>query len=174
MPLDRMDLEAYPWPKRYNVTRVRLRQAFVSQYPAATATNRATHLLFNSSAGDRVIVVRAFTFNGATAASATPIGAQQGALGSHLGTETPLWRGEAIGVGQHFYVDTLTVLPNQQLITPAVSSNFLAALDLPWAVLPPGWAFYIQANAAALTLAASFQWEELAIDDPDLGSIGPR
>jgi hypothetical protein len=169
-----MDPEALPWPGRYQGTTVNLRRAYISNYLPAVSTNRATHLLFNASTGDRVLVVRGVNYSGTTAAGLPNLGTLQGTLGALLGSAVPIWRDGPAGAGQHYYVDTLTVLPDQQILSPTTSGNLITTQVLPWAVLPPGWSFYFQGNAAAQTLLLSFYWEELRIDDPILGAIGDR
>lgn len=172
-PIDRMDPEAYPWPHAYPLYTYNLRRSYVSFFSAAAAVNFATHSLFNGSSGDRVIVVRSICYSGTTAASPTRVGAVNGPLGAALGSVTPIWRGEANPAGAHFYQDAAAPLPNQQLITPTTANNLISTFA-PFAVLPPGWSFYLQGNAAAQTLQCSFTWEELSVSDPRLGLIGPQ
>jgi hypothetical protein len=173
-PHDLMDPHAFPWPKRFSLVRENLRHSYSSFYAPAAATNRATHALYNASTGDRVIVLRGFSYSGTTAASIPNVGAQAGIIGASLGLEFPIWRDQPVGNGQHLYVDTATVLPNQFVMQGTSALNFYVTTPLILVVLPPNWSFYFQANAIALTLALSFYWEELRIDDPVLGAIGER
>jgi len=160
------------WPKRYGWQHPNIRNGFASYYAPGAATNLATHLLYNSSAGDRVIVVQALTSQGTTGASRSPVGWQQGTLGTHAGVEYNRWAGERQGIGQHWYVDQAGALTPKFVTPPSTGYTAFAAYNFPWVVLPPGWSFFVQANTTALTVAASFFWEEVLINDPYLGVIG--
>jgi len=171
-PLDRMDPEAYPFPRRYQFTTINLRNTYRSYAAPGAATNLATHALFNGSSGDRVLVVRGFTQSGTTGASIAPMATQRGVTGTHAGTEFPLWSGERQPAGQHWYQDTANALVPQQLNTPATSNIISFVGSVPLAVLRPGWSFVWQGNAAALTVIFQWIWEELPVNDPILGVVG--
>jgi hypothetical protein len=171
MPEDWMDPETW-WPKRYLFTTANVRRSYYSIYIAGAATNFGTHQLYNSSTGDRVLVVRSFSLNGTSNASQAAVLTQQGALGTHAGAEYPVWAGERQSAGQHWYVDNASKLTVEYFLVPAANYQFITNINAPLAVLPPGWSFIAQANATAQTTKAQFIWEELRIDDPILGTIG--
>lgn len=170
-PIDRMDPEAYPLPKRFNFTTINVRRFYHSFYAAGASVNYSTHALYNSSTGDRVIVLRGVAWTGFSAASPQYLFAQQGIIGTDVGREEPAWLGERAGAGQHCWTDAATAS------TPAMFVNILANVGAqfiagpPVYVLPPGWSVGLQQNTKVLTVSVSWWWEELDINDPMLGSI---
>ena len=171
-PIDRMDPESYPWPKRYQFTTLDLRRSYRSYAAPNTSVNRATHSLYNSSSGDRVLVVRSYSYMGFTGAATNPVAVINGPMGSHAGLESPVWADGPQPAGQHFYVDTATPITPQFYLTNTPSSNLFNNIGTPLAVLPPNWSYVVQASASATTMVISFCWEELLMNDPALGAIG--
>lgn len=173
-PLDRMDLEHYPFPKRYDYQSFNLRNTYGSFYAPGAAVNFSTHVLFNSSTGPTVLVLRNYSWTGGGTTTPTGFWAQRGALGAHLGTEHPVWLGESAGAGQHYWLDSATFTPPWIMTGSAASFTLNGTNQVPVFVLPPQWALVWQSNTAALTVSFSFIWEELPIEDPWLGVIGAR
>lgn len=171
-PIDRMDPEAYPWPKRFKTSSVNLRRWYHSYYAAAVSVNFATHVLFNGSTGERVIVVRGLSWAGFTVASPQYFFTQQGSLGTHLGAEQGAWLGEHAPSGQHLYLDANPATTPNLFITATATVVSLFTAGPPLYVLPPGWSVAVQQNTKILTTTVSWFWEELRINDPMLGAIG--
>jgi hypothetical protein len=173
-PFDRMDPERYPWPKRYDISGVNLRNLFVSLANPGAATNYPTHSLFNASTGPHVLVVRSMTYAGAAATAFHRLQRIRGALGTNLGNEVPVWAGERNPVGSHNYLDNVTQITPDFFITPGAAFNAGGVPNVVWSVLPPGWSLVWQNATTTGTVPFSFWWEELSIDDPWLGSVGFR
>jgi hypothetical protein len=162
-----------PRTKRFHFFTVNLRRAYRSFLAAGAATNFATHQLYNASVGDAVLVVRGIWWSGYSTAKPQIMQVAPGAAGTHAGSEYAVWAGERTGNGQHWYQDDASLITAQFLVTQAATSALYGVNSPPLAVLPPGWALSFAQDTAALTTTLSFYWEELHIDDPELGSGVP-
>jgi hypothetical protein len=98
--------------------------------------------------------------------------AVQGIVGSHLGAEFPIWAGERQPAAQHCYADTATAYTPQAFIANVGGQLLTGANMMPLFVLPPGWSLVAQSGTIASTVTFMWVWEELEIEQPELGSIG--
>jgi hypothetical protein len=163
-----------PWPTHFETTTQDLRSSFLSVYNAPLSTNYATHSIYNSGIGSKVVLIRSMSYLGMSTTSANRMAAIQGPLGTHLGSEVSMWAGERAPQGQHFYLDSATQITNDSFIGPGAVTNFYLSWLTCFRVLPPGWSFVVQSGSVAGTTSVMFWWEERQILDPSLGVINSR
>lgn len=146
----------------------RPRQAFRGGIPSTTAGagKFATFSLYNSSTGPIVLIVRDWQFVGGSASMV--FGYNQGRLAGTAGTQNRLVPGDAAGAGLVDYQAAnaaLTTTDYHLPIVPTAANQWMH--DLPFAVVPPGWAFFLQCSTAATAITGALLWEEIAIDELD-------
>jgi hypothetical protein len=127
-----------------------------------TSTNYATLSLFNDSRVAQLLVLRSAGL--AWSNGAITRGYNQGALGTHVGTEFPFIADRGQPPGQIYYQDAAAVLPRMIPWTPGASTADYG--PIPIAILGPGWSFVLQINALAASITyADLMWEAVALDE---------
>lgn len=129
-----------------------------------TAVNFATVSLFNSSTATQLLVLR--SCGAAFSAGNILRGYNQGPLGSHQGTEFPLFPDVGSFPGQIYFQDAAAVLP--RMIPWVIGGDTADYGPLPIAILPPRWSFVLQSDTAGVSITyADFMWEAVWSDQLD-------
>lgn len=160
---------AYPPYEGRNPTRrykwFRPRQAAWGQISLASPTNKATLSLFNDNLGTQYLVVRTFQIQ-ATAAHNISIQHQKGSFGTSGGNISSFVTNDAKKAGALYSLDTATALaPRWQ--TVANANTLPWPIDIPFAVLLPGWSLSFQDQTSAETMILNIMWEAIEADELD-------
>jgi hypothetical protein len=157
-------MEGDPGTRRYKWFRPR--QAYRGGVPATTAGLGlfATISVYNSSTGPTVLVIRDWSV-AATAAITLNTGYNQGRLNGTPGGVTPLFPGDRAGAGLVDYQAAGAVLSADYRMANAVLTSMGWLHNFPFAIVPPGWAFFIQQQSANKLISGGFLWEEVSIDE---------
>jgi hypothetical protein len=135
---------------------LRLERAMRSGYDTTAPTNRSTHTLWNNSSGTHYLVVRNWAVGSGSGVTGSAYVTSP--LGSSLGGVAHFMPDHAPGPGLHYYADTTThytfdfILANQP-------NTAMWWVDIPFAVLPPGYGLAVQQDANANNNRVGFLWE---------------
>ena len=146
----------------------RPRQAARGGVPKTTpsAGTFFTVSLYNSSTGATVLVLRDWSISGA-GANLTALGYNKGRL---TGTNYPaqsFFPGDSAPAGLVDYQAAAAALTGDYYTTLNSTAGGLWPHDFPFAIVPPGWAFFMCITIAAAFGQAGFLWEEISIDELD-------
>jgi hypothetical protein len=131
-------------------------------YPGAPTTN-ATHQLFNNSSGAQWLILRNIHFISVGSLSG---GLHQSAVGAISGAVQPIIPTEAGLPGQHWYIDGTITNPVSYTFPQSTTSTPWPH-DYPIALIPPGWAFWVQDRTAADACVGGFFWEAVNSEEVD-------
>ena len=156
--------EGDPGTRRYKWFRPR--QAARGGVPATTAGSGkfATISLYNSSTGPRVLVIRDWSIS-STVGHVHGAGYNQGRLSGTAGVVTPFFPGDRAPAGLVDYQAANAALTPDYYVENLSGSSMQWFHDFPFAIVPPGWAFYIQCVTANTNIDGGFIWEEVSIDE---------
>lgn len=148
-----------------------LKQHFVSPYRmavggaslSALAANYNGISLYHNGSGQFALMVRDFSV--ANSASGIITGGYfQGPLGTLSAQSSPLVTGEAAMPGQIYtQQQTTPFAPVSRIYQTGVGLQVTWNHDLPYAVLLPGWSFFLATGAVNIGLAAQFTWEAVFV-----------
>lgn len=141
----------------------RPRQAYTSALAVSAPASHAIHSLYNNSSGSQWIVLRRIV---AQSVSSPQGRLFQGTRGSNSGAVTPITANEAIGPGQHFYLDGALGVATYLFNVPG-TTGALWTHDFPACVLPPGWSFGLEDPTSTEAMAVSFFWEAVFAEELD-------
>jgi hypothetical protein len=130
-----------------------------------TPTNNATVALYNNSAGPQYLVVRSMSLV-AAANQQGRFAFTQGQTWTVSGSQIPIIPTEAALPGTIGSVDTATNF-GQFFPFTAASGYWTIQQDIPFCILPPGWALIIQLVTAAQSLNAGIVWETIFAEELD-------
>lgn len=120
--------------------------------------------LYNSSGGDRVLVLFGFVVNTSSTTQANVFN-NQGSLGAKAMNGAPVLVGEGVGAGQVF------IGTNPASIVVDFHFGILTNTSLPWistipfAVIQPGWMLGFSTGSTAIGVSISFLWQEMLPDE---------
>jgi hypothetical protein len=128
-----------------------------------TSTNLATISVFNNSKGPELVIVWFLEYF--TNATTIYLGSINQSLGTVQTTIAPLVTGNTVFAGQLFKLDTATVLPKDLAfeLNPILQNTLIPRL--PWAILQPGWSFFMQSDTSGSALSGSFIWQSAHMED---------
>lgn len=148
--------------------KMKLRHCARGLIQAASPTNGTVFYLFNNSTGRDFIVVWDFEFATAAVVTWTLNGVFQGHNGTASGTISTVVTGETALPGVMYFDDNATPPPQDFVNGLLTNFTLLWAHDYPFAVLQPGWSFFIGAPQAKATVVfGSFFWQRVGAEDID-------
>jgi hypothetical protein len=136
--------------------------------PRFTPVHFGTIALYNDTQGAELLVVWVM-FCSSTATALINGGTIQGSLGGTVGVKTPLVIGSVGMAGQVTQIDSPAAMVDD--FSLFFGPGILAPLApiLPWAVLQPGWSFWLQDSLAGDAFNGFFIWESVREGDHRLG-----
>lgn len=125
-----------------------------------TPTNNATLGLFNSSQGAELLVVWV-AYPALQVINTCGFGVIQGSIGGTVITPRPLYTSGFVRAGVVTKLDTATSYQLDQFWDLGMSPPTAMNVNLPWAILDPGWSFIIQDQKAGDSFGANVIWQSL-------------
>jgi|SRR5271170_344475 len=136
------------------------RMAYGGANQAAVASDFSSLALFNNSNYAEYLIVRHWTatFGGSVQILA---GVVPGSFGGTAVTPIPYFPNEALPPGTLTKIAAVAAQTTGYAIGGSANVNFSWPLDLPFAVVPQGYTFFIQCTSANNAITASVMWEAI-------------
>lgn len=136
---------------------------------ATAAADFTTLALLNNSQYAEYLLIRTWSFtpNGNNIGL---VGVAQTNFGGTAVTPIPFMPNEAPPPGVLTHIAATSAQVNGFVIGGSASSPNIWPLDIPFALVPPGWSFFIQQFTANVILTASVMWEAIMPEQLDEGA----